>query len=403
MVNPIVIPLDAEFGEYTITLTDGIDSIQESLNVESDQVIMISTTMVKFERGENIAFEGTALPDMSIVLVLEDPFGNELISEDLRTDKDGNVKFNYTTTRNTPEGTYTLIATQGLEREFIYAGLGQLPEIPVNVKFDKLNYDIRDVAIVTLTGQASDIVSLLILDPFDKPTGNATSITLEVNGKKTHRLELIGFTPGIYTAIVSKGTALSEERFSVGLETSTREIKIKTTKTSYEPNNAILILGDTAPNTLLEISLTDPNGNVVNFKETYADKEGEIVESSFRIPAGAEQGKWTITARSGSHFDIIEIDVFAPSEVKMSVRATVIESPAWKGKTIDIHITGGNNQVIIQIVSSNDRELVTLEVRATPSGVAKTIWHAPSDIEPGIYTVKVKDAFRDAETTFRIG
>ena len=57
----------------------------------------------------------------------------------------------------------------GVEIELIYAGLGQLPEIPVNLQFDELNYSPDDTAIITLSGDASDIVSLLIIDPFNKP------------------------------------------------------------------------------------------------------------------------------------------------------------------------------------------------------------------------------------------
>ena len=52
------------------------------------------------------------------------------------------------------EGTWTLIATQGKHTEFIYAGLGELPSIPINLEFDKLNYKTIEDAIITLTGKA---------------------------------------------------------------------------------------------------------------------------------------------------------------------------------------------------------------------------------------------------------
>ena len=359
--------------------------------------------MFKFDRGETIVFNGTALPNMPISMILEDPFGNELISEELRTDGNGNIGFSYETTRNTPDGTYTLIATQGVEQEFIYAGLGQLPDIPVNLEFDKLNYSIRDTAIITLTGQASDIVNLLIVDPFDKPKGNATSVALQADGKKTYLLELADYVPGIYTAIVSKGTTANEERFSVGLETTKTDIEIKTTKPDYEPDDSILILGRTSPNVLLDLILTDPNGDVVKTKETYSDIDGNIAESTFRIPAGAEHGTWTITARSGSNFDTIEIGVFEAAKDGMSVQATTGDSPAIVGEYVNIHVTGSSNQVNVVIASSDGVVIGELEITATDSGEARTIWIIPQDTEPGIYTIKVSDAFRSAETTYRIG
>lgn len=401
--EPIIVPLNAPFGEHSITVTDGRQNIQRAITVESNQIIIISASMIKFDHGDPIVFNGTALPNMPISMILEDPFGNELISEEMNTDENGNISLRYETTQNSPDGTYTLIATQGSEQEFIYAGLGQLPDIPVNLEFDKLNYNPRDVAIITLTGQASDIVSLLIIDPFDRPIGNTTSVTLQSDGRKTHLLELTSYAPGIYTAIVSKGAAASEEKFSVGLDTGNRDIEIKTTKPDYEPDDPILILGSTAPNVLLDLTLKDPNEDVVRVKETYSDKDGNISEPTFRIPADAEYGTWTITARSGSHFDTIEIGVFAAVEDGMSIQATRGDSPNIPGEYADIHVTGGSNQVNIVITSSDGDVISELEIPSTASGEAVTVWFIPSNIEPGIYTITASDAFRSAETTYRIG
>ncbi len=399
--EPIIVPLDAPFGKFSITVTDGRESIQRQMTVESNQVIIISTPMLKFDRGETIVFSGTALPDMAIRMVLEDPFGNELLADELRTDRDGRISLSYETTQNSPVGTYTLIATQGVEEELIYAGLGQLPEIPVNLEFDKLNYRPDDIAIITLTGDASDIVSLLIIDPFDKPKNNATSITLQVNGKQTHLLDLSDYVPGIYTAVVSKGTSASDEKFSVGLDTKSGKIEIKTTKYDYEPDDQMLILGETSPNVLLDIILMDPDGDVIRVKETYSDLEGRITESTFRIPHDAVLGTWTITARSGANFDTIDIGVFAPAKDGMSIQVTPGETISG---TLDIKVAGSSgNQVIITITSSDGDEIAMLEIVSTDSGKAEVIWRIPSDLEPGVYTVKASDHFRSAEVAYQIG
>ena len=53
----------------------------------------------------------------------------------------GIIEFEYQTTENEDiEGTWTLIATQKNNKEFIYVGYDVLPTIPVNIKFDKSNY-----------------------------------------------------------------------------------------------------------------------------------------------------------------------------------------------------------------------------------------------------------------------
>ena len=107
---------------------------------------------------------------------------------------------------------------------------------------------------------------MLIIDPSDKPKGEAISITLEPDGRRMYTLDLDGFSSGIYSAVVSKGSAKSTEVFTVGLQTGSGEISISTTKLSYEPGEAVLVLGETKPNILLTLTMIDPDGNEVKIK-----------------------------------------------------------------------------------------------------------------------------------------
>ncbi|MEJ2259735.1 MAG: biofilm-associated protein, partial [Nitrosopumilaceae archaeon] len=152
--EPIIVPLDTPFGRYSAEITDGRQSIVQTWAVESSKVIVIAPTDIRFEPGETVKFNGTALPNQSIELVLEDPLGIEIVSDIIEVGKSGDVEFEYKTTANIDkEGTWTLIATQGKFKEFIYVGLGELPSIPINVEFDKLAYKSSDKAIITLTGK----------------------------------------------------------------------------------------------------------------------------------------------------------------------------------------------------------------------------------------------------------
>ena len=264
-------------------------------------------------------FNGTALPNIPVELTLEDPLGKEVISDIIQVDSSGLINYEYTTTQNTPEGTYTLIATQEKEKEFIFVGIGQLPTIPVNLEFDKLNYKAGESAIITLSGKASEIISLLIVNPSDKPVGDAVSITLQPDGRGTHTINLEGYASGVYTAVISKGSTQNTEIFTVGLLTGSGDIDINTTKLEYHPGDSILILGDTGTNVLLTLTLTDPNGNEIKIKETFSDKNGKISEDSFRLPSDATSGTWMINAKSGSNFDNAEIDVVTSSAEGMTV------------------------------------------------------------------------------------
>jgi len=402
--EPIIVALDTPFGKYSATITDGRQNILKHWTVESDKVIIITPISLKFEPGEVMKFNGTALPNNSIEVILEDPLGKEVFADIIQIDDSGFLEFEFTTTQSSTKGTYTLIATQGKEKEFIFAGIGQLPSIPVNLEFDKLNYKAGDTAIISLIGKGSDIVSLLIVDPSDKPKGDTVSITLEPDGRGSYSLNLDGFASGVYTAVISKGSTQNSEIFAVGLQTGSGEIEINTTKIDYLQGDSILILGDTAANALLTITLIDPDGNEVKVKETFSDKNGKISESSFRIPSAAQSGMWEINVKSGANFDTAEIEVLATlvEGIQITVQETYDPSTSHLGKTITITAVGAQQTVEIEIIAEDGEIIQTLIPRASAHGDVIVPWLVPRDTEPGIYTFKISDAFDSAETTFEL-
>lgn len=357
---------------------------------------------MKFQPGELLKFNGTAVPNKPIEIILEDPQGKELFSDIIQLDESGFVEFEYQTEQSSIKGTYTLIATQDKDIEFIFAGLGQLPAIPVNLEFDRLNYSAGDTAVISLTGVASEIVSLLIIDPSDKPKGETISITLQADGTAKYELDLSGYASGVYTAVASKGSAQSTEIFTVGLQTGSGEIQINTTKLKYTPGDSVLILGDTAKNVLLTITMTDPDGNIVKEKETFSDKNGKISEGSFRIPSDGKSGMWTITAKSGSNFDTIEIEVLSTIVEGMQIIVEEgAEIPGY-GNTLQIKVVGVQQTVEISIVNADGQVIESLSFQASSQGEINQPWIIPKDTEPGTYTIKVSDAFTSGETTFEI-
>ena len=193
---------------------------------------------------------------------------------------------------------------------------------------------------------------MLIIDPSDKPKGDSISITLGGDGTAEYELDLSGYASGVYTAVISKGSAQSTEIFTVGLQTGSGDIQINTTKLDYSPGDSILILGDTGANVLLTISLADPDGNIVKEKDTFSDKNGKISESTFRIPSDADGGIWTINAKSGANFDTIEIEVIAT--ITEGVQITVEEgiNVPGVGDSMQIKIVGVSQTTQIEIISA---------------------------------------------------
>lgn len=404
LAEPIIIPLDMPFGKYSAIITDGRDDKVISWTVESDKKIIIIPTSLKFEQGDIMKFNGTAIPNSPIEVLVEDPLGKEIISDIIQVDESGNIEFEFATTQNSIEGTYTLIATQDKDKEFIYAGLGQLPSIPVNLEFDKLNYKTGETAIITLSGKASEIISLLIIDPSDKPKGDTVSITLEPDGRGTYTIDLDGFATGVYTAVISKGSAQSTEIFTVGLQVGSGEIEINTTKEDYNPGDSILVLGNTGANVLLTLTLMDPDGNEIKIKETFSNKNGKISESSFRIPSDAIPGIWTVNAKSGANFNNAEIEVIGSIEGGMMVSVDEIINPetAYLGKQIILKVTGASQTVVIDIIAENGEIIEELSFPASAQGQINIPWLIPKDTAPGTYTVKASDAYDSAETTFEL-
>ena len=157
--------------------------------------------------------------------------------------------------------------------------------------------------------------------------------------------------------------------------------------------------------------MTDPDGNEIKTKEsivihTVTNKEGaqtgRISEDSFRIPTNGESGIWKIGVKSGSNFDSIEIEVLATIDEGIVISITDgIDIPTL-GKTIQIKINGVYQTVEIEIVDINGKVIETLAFVASSQGEINQPWIIPKQTEPGIYTVKVKDAFNSAEKTFEL-
>ena len=406
--DPIIVPVDAPFGRYSAVISDGKDEISTSWILESSKVIILTPTSLKFNPGEIIKFNGTALPNKILEVILEDPLGDEKFSDIIQVGESGIVELEYATKVNVDkEGTWTLIATQDGNKEFSFAGLGENPSIPINIEFDKLNYKSTETAIISLTGKPSDKISMIIVDPSDKPKRFADDstvipITLQQDGRKTYSLDLNGYSSGVYTAVVNKGSAKSSEVFTVGLQAGSGEIKISSTKLEYRPGESILILGGANQNTLLTITLIDPNGNVWKTKEIFSDKNGKIADGGLRIPSKATPGIWVIKAQSGSNFEEIEIEVITSKEEGLVVTTSQgTEIPGF-GKSINIKVINAVQTVQIEIIALNGDVIDKLSFPASGNGEIKQPWFIPKDLAPGTYTIKVKDSQNTAETTFEL-
>ena len=200
------VPLNSDLGERTVIITDGSDTIEKKFNVVASEKIHITPLRLKFEPGESIVFNGTAIPNQEIEAVLEDPSGAEFASQITQINSSGNVSFEFPTLISSLEGTYVLVVSQGIEREIITVGLGELPQEQLVMKLDKLNYKAGDVAVIDLKGPVSATLSLLVLDPSDQEKHEA-SVVLGPDGSASYDLPLNGYASGVYSVVISRANA----------------------------------------------------------------------------------------------------------------------------------------------------------------------------------------------------
>lgn len=394
-----IIPADTPFGTYTAEITDGTDVKERTWIVASSKKIEIFPTQLVFDPGETMTFNGTAKPNQQLEIVVQDPQGTEFYSDIIEVDASGEVDISVDTIASDLEGTYVLFASQGEDVDITLVGLGELPEEKLVAKTDKLNYSAGQTLLLEIQGPPSSTISLLIADPSDKKKF-ADTIILGPEGRSNYELDLTGYSSGVYTAVVTRGNAQIAEVFSVGLITGSGEIHARTTKTDYQPGEAILILGDSSKNILLTLQLRDPDGNVVKSKETFTNKEGVFSEDSFRIPLGAKAGTWTVHAQSGQNFDDVNISVKGDVEEGMVVFVDSIQpSPGGKIVTIKGYGASTSQQVFITILSDDGEEIEELSIFSTKEGDFSIIWVADKDVLPGTYTVTAEAPLDTAETT----
>jgi len=403
--TPINIPFDAPFGKYTITTSDGRNQNLKYWTIETNKSILINPTEIMFDPGSIIKFNGTALPNQLIELVLEDNLGKEVTSDIITVNESGFVEFEYQTTENDDlEGTWTLIATQDKMKEFIFVGYGEMPSIPVNIEFDKINYKSSENAIISLLGKPSEILKIMIISPSGAITGEDIEVKLQEDGRATYELELAGYGSGIYTAVAQKGNAQSSEKFSVGLQLGSGPIDAQTTQTEYEAGERILLIGSTNPNVLLTVELVNPNGVEIKSLEIPSNSDGTFKVEEFKIPKNAMSGTWKINVSSGSNIDRSNFEVISTETEGILIEfGETIEIPGF-GESLKILITTSQKTSVTLSIFDLGYNQIGDSFSCTPTADFKCeiLWTFPKDIVPGTYIISVNDSKITVEKTFEI-
>jgi len=263
---------------------------------------------------------------------------------------------------------------------------------------NNVNYYGEDVAIIGITGKNSQNIKLLIMDQNGNEKFN-DNIQLGPDGKGKYDLSLTKFSPGIYTLLVSMGNLQASDVFTVGLRLSSMTIDLNMNKKTYNPGQSLHVFGISEPNTTLDLLLIDPDGIIISEKESFANKNGELMIKDFVIPYDVAFGKWIVRAEGISKFVNFEFQVNPLEKELQSVRVTdVFSLPIGTFVTIEGFVPEEQTVEII-IVDRLGNTVFQTNVITTESGEFDLLWRAPPESLSGTYSVIVTDSSEQTTST----
>jgi len=392
---------DLDLGTVSIEIDDGKSKALRNLQVISAKLINIESTEISIDAGDTIVFEGTAIPNQEMSVIIEDAIKTEIFSRTVSVGESGIVSFNVEIPRGSVEGTYVLSTFQGNESGITIFGVGQEPEPILIVRPTNLNFVSDEDVKIEIQGPANAQVAIILIDSADREKLSDT-INLGPDGKEIYEIESGDLPTGAFTLNAKRGESSGSAVFTIGLTTGSGAISIQTTRDEYKQGEQILILGNTgAINVLLDVTITDFNGKVIKKIETFSDRFGVFKIDNFRIPLDAVIGEWKVNAKSGGNFnDTVFTVTGEDKELVIFADRTIYNT----NELMDISGSGARQSatVTIKIFDSENVKISELNITAKNNGEYLTIWKIPADMESGEYTLTADDGASNTSTKFTI-
>ena len=392
---------DLELGVISIEIDDGKSKALRNIEIISAKLINLASTETSVEVGNTVTFEGIAIPNKEMSIIVEDSIGTEIFSRSVSVGETGIVEFNIEIPRGAVEGTYVLSAFQENESGIAIFGVGQEPESILIVRPLKMNFVAGETASIEIQGNANAQVAIILIDSADREKLSDT-LNLGPDGKEFYKIESGDLPAGAYTLSAKRGESTGSAVFTIGLSAGSGAISIQTTRDEYKEGEQMLILGSTgAINVLLDITITDPNGNVIKKIETFSDRFGVFKVDNFRIPFDSTLGIWKVNAKSGGNFNETEFSVSGDNKELVVITEKTDYST---NEIMNISGSGARSSatITIKILDSEGIKIDELNITAKSDGNYLTMWRIPADLEIGEYEITVDDGASNSSTKFTI-
>ncbi len=390
-----------ELGTVAIEINDGKTQSLRNIQVISAKLINVKSTNSMYEPGETVSFEGLALPNEEMSVIVEDSIGTEIFSRSVIVSETGKVEFNIDIPRGSIEGTYVAHMFQGNEEGIAIFGIGQEPMEILVVRPMELNFSSGEIIKVSIQGPTNAQVSIIVIDSADREKLSDT-INLGPSGKIIYEINSDDLPTGAYTIDVRRGESVGKGVFTLGLTTGSGAISVQTTRDEYKQGEQVLILGNTgAVNVLLDISIRDSSGSVIKKIDTFSDKFGVFKVDNFRIPVDGEIGEWEVEVKSGGNFNRVEFKVVGEDE---GLTVELNKTNYNIGEMVEITGDGArmSSTVTLSIYDSNDERIDRLNITAKSDGGFSTIWLVSTELESGEYEIRVDDGAENTSIKFNV-
>ena len=392
---------ELNLGQVSIEIDDGKSKALRNFEVISAKMINISSLETMYESGTIAEFQGTAIPNIEMSIILEDSIGTEVFSRTINVGETGIVDFSIDIERGAVEGTYVLLAFQGNEEGVTTFGVGQEPEPILIVRPLDLNFDVGQTAEISIQGPVNAQVSIIVIDSADREKISDT-INLGPDGKEIYKIETDELPNGSYTLSAKRGESSGDAIFTVGLTTGSGSISLQTTRDDYKQGDQVLILGNTGSiNVLLDVTISDSNGNVIKKIETFSDRIGVFKIDNFRIPSDGQPGMWTINAKSGGNFKETQFKVIGQD---LGLVISLDKTNYDTNEIVNISGSGAriSSTVTIKIFDMNGDKVDELNITAKSNGEYLTMWKIPPTFESGEYEMTLDDGASNTSVKFII-
>jgi len=385
-----IIERTENLGDKYIIFNNNQHKTTKNLKLKSDYSIEISTSAIRYNAGETITITGTVEPNKDTTIWIKNNDKKIIYYDVFTSNASGSLSYDVIGNNIFSTGTYIVIIKQEDGSDATLFGVSQYSAARIVTLMEKSNFALDSTAILNIIGSSSTKATVTILDSNDNIKITDT-ITTNSDGKNKYAIDLEGLDAGVYRAVVSSTNIQDSVKFSIGLESASGPISLVSTKTNYSAGESIFVIGNTASNARITITLLDPSGNVSAITETFSDSTGGFSTTDIGIPSDGALGNWKITAHSRLDSKSVDISVSVPTSKGITVQ---IEEIVFSiGDTIMIKgiAISDVSRLEVEIINQSDQVVVELGTPITSDGTFSLPWTIPSGFDTGTYTITVND------------